>query len=409
MFSIALLGVLALGLLRGMKSSFLGSLLVSGYWLIHGVWDLRIVLLNTVPLWVYFIRQMKTGYQQEAESCIRNAQKSHEDLKRQDETIRNRIKILEQRFSDLSRVYEITRHLGKALDLRGLFEQLGEILYQTVQISSCWFIQLKPLEGAGNKTSIYRLERLRDHEIKAVLEERGFLEEEISHCLNDKQSKIQLNGRILFPLLVEDQLRGIWIVEPADPQYYEALSIIAGQLALTLGKVELYNRIQELAISDGLTDVYVRRHFLERLQEEFNRSRQQKLSLAVLMCDLDYFKQKNDTCGHLVGDELLKSVAGILKQNVREVDLLGRYGGEEFSIALPETSLQGGWQVGERIRLAVQESEFQIYDEKIRITISIGVAAIAEVTRSMEELIDQADHALYSAKVKGRNRVEVFE
>lgn len=407
MFSIALLGVLALGLLRGVKSAFLGSLLVSGYWLVHGVRDLRIVFLNTVPLWVYCIQQMKLGYQQEAESCIQNAQRSYESLKRQDEETKNKIETLERRFADLSRVYEITRHLGKALDLQGLFEQLGEILYQTAQISSCWFIQLKSAEG--NKTSIYRLARLRDHETKAVLEETGFLGEEISRCLNDKQSRIQLNGRMIFPLLVEDQLRGIWIVESTDPQHYEALSIIAGQLALTLEKVELYNRIQELAILDGLTSVYVRRHFLERLQEEFNRSRQQKLSLAVLMCDLDYFKQKNDGYGHLVGDEVLRSVADILKQNVREVDLVGRYGGEEFSIALPETSLQGGWQVGERIRLAVQESEFQIYDEKIRITISIGVAAIAEAERSMEELIDQADHALYSAKVRGRNRVEVYE
>jgi len=407
MLSIALLGVLALGFLRGVKSAFAGSLLVSGYWLIHGVMDLRIVLLNTAPLWVYFIRQMKLQYQQEAESAIQNARKNHEDLKKQDEAVRSRIEILDRRFSDLSRVYEITRHLGKALDLQGLFEQLGEVLYQTAQISSCWFVQLKSAEG--NRTSTYRLTRLRDHETKAVLEETGFLGEEISRCLNDKQSRIQLNERMLFPLLVEDRLRGIWIVESADSQHYEALSIIAGQLALTLEKVELYDRIQELAVSDGLTGVYVRRHFLERLQEEFNRSRQQKLSLAVLMCDLDYFKQKNDTYGHLVGDEVLRSVAGILKQNVREVDLVGRYGGEEFSIAMPETSLQGGWQVGERIRLAVQESEFQIYDEKIRITISIGVAAIAEAAHSMEELIDQADHALYSAKVKGRNRVEVYE
>jgi diguanylate cyclase (GGDEF)-like protein len=350
---------------------------------------------------------MKLQYQQEAESSFRNVQKSYEDLKKQDEAVRSRIGILELRFSDLSRVYEITRHLGKALDLQGLFEQLGEVLYQTAQISSCWFVQLKLAEG--DRTSTYRLTRLRDHETKTIPEETGFLAEEISRCLNDKQSRIQLNERMLFPLLVEDRLRGIWIVESANPQHYEALSIIAGQLALTLEKVELYDRIQELAVSDGLTDVYVRRHFLERLQEEFNRSRQQKLSLAVLMCDLDYFKQKNDAYGHLVGDEVLRSVAGILKQNVREVDLVGRYGGEEFSIAMPETSLQGGWQVGERIRLAVQESEFQIYDEKIRITISIGVAVIAEEVRSMEELIDEADHALYSAKIKGRNRVEVYE
>ncbi|MBI1976321.1 MAG: sensor domain-containing diguanylate cyclase [Candidatus Omnitrophica bacterium] len=408
MFTLSFLAVLVLAFSRGVRSGFAGAILLSGCWWFYGMRDERAVLLWIAPVLSGFLQKMKTGYRKEAESCLENVQKLHGHLEEKDRGFQNEIGFFEKRLLELSRLYEITRDLGRALDLQGLFQQLGEILYQTLGISGCWFVQLKTPEPPAG--IVYRLDRIREREIRALLDSPGLFENEIAQCRQrEGETGIRVGTRTLFPLRVENQLKGILAVDSAVSPLVEPLSIIAGQLALNLEKVELYNRVQELAILDGLTGAYGRRYFLERLQEEFVRSRKQELPLSLLMCDLDYFKEKNDTYGHLVGDEVLRAVAKILKQYIREVDLLGRYGGEEFTVILPETMPQKAWQVGERIRSMVQDSELEIYDEKIRVTISIGVSALSPKMSSVEELIDQADRALYSAKTKGRNRVEVYE
>lgn len=408
MFTLSFLTVLVLAFYRGGRIGFAGAALLGVCGWFYGIRDERILLLGTAPALSGFIQKMRTGYQEEAEACLESAQRLHHRLEETGRGFQSEIVSLETRLSELSRLYEITRDLGRALDLEGLFQQLGEILYQTVGISGCWFVQMKTTESPLGV--VYRLDRIREREIRALLEAPGLFENEIVYCRQKtEETGIKAGARTLFPLRVENQLMGILAVDSADSALIEPLSIIAGQLALNLEKVKLYNRVQELAILDGLTGVYMRRYFLERLQEEFIRSRKQELPLSLLMCDLDYFKEKNDTYGHLVGDEVLKAVAKILKQHTREVDLLGRYGGEEFTVALPETAQQKAWQVGERIRSMIQDSELEIYDEKIRVTISIGMATLVPGTSSVEELMDEADKALYRAKTKGRNRVEVYE
>jgi diguanylate cyclase (GGDEF)-like protein len=170
-------------------------------------------------------------------------------------------------------------------------------------------------------------------------------------------------------------------------------------------KVKLYEQIQELAITDGLTGIFVRRHFLERFHEEMARHLRYGLKLSFLMLDIDHFKQQNDSFGHLIGDVILRKTTQILKANLREIDLLGRYGGEEFSIVLPDTDKVGALQAAERIRLAVEEYSFKAYEELSKITISVGIAVFPDDARSVQRLIDCADAALYRAKQEGRNRV----
>ena len=146
------------------------------------------------------------------------------------------------------------------------------------------------------------------------------------------------------------------------------------QLALEAKKVSLYERVQTLAITDGLTNIYVRRHFLERLNEEVARSRRHHLKLSVLMIDIDHFKQCNDTYGHLVGDIILRDIVRIMKEQVRQIDLVGRYGGEEFVIALPDTNKASAGGIAERLRQSIEKHEFKAYDETITTTVSIGLA-----------------------------------
>lgn len=184
---------------------------------------------------------------------------------------------------------------------------------------------------------------------------------------------------------------------------------IAGQMELGLRRVALYAQVQELATHDALTGLLTRRAFQEHIREEIIRCIRRQVPIAFLMVDLDHFKKVNDTYGHLVGDVVLRETAGILHRSVREVDLVGRFGGEEFAIALPETDPEVALGVARRIQALMETTVIQAYDEQVSITVSIGVAMAPQDARSAEQLIERADRALYQAKAAGRNRVVVSE
>ena len=130
--------------------------------------------------------------------------------------------------------------------------------------------------------------------------------------------------------------------------------------------------------------------------------------MAFLMADVDYFKNFNDQYGHLTGDQILREIAVIIKANIREIDIMGRFGGEEFCVVLPDTDSTAAGFVAERIRAAVAEATIKAYDATTKATVSIGVAVYPQDGKRVNELIDKADWALYRAKKDGRNRVCTF-
>jgi diguanylate cyclase (GGDEF)-like protein len=127
------------------------------------------------------------------------------------------------------------------------------------------------------------------------------------------------------------------------------------------------------------------------------------------MTDIDYFKIYNDRYGHLVGDAILKEVSASIKENVRQIDIVGRYGGEEFCIILAETGKEEAMQAAQRIRGAIEGKLIRVYDEYIKVTVSIGASIFPEHAKDADKLIDCADQALYKAKQAGRNRVTIYE
>jgi diguanylate cyclase (GGDEF)-like protein/PAS domain S-box-containing protein len=190
----------------------------------------------------------------------------------------------------------------------------------------------------------------------------------------------------------------------------EFVEIVAWEIAEKLALLEA----RRLAERDELTGLYNLRYFLRQLKNELYRSARYGHPCALLMLDLDRFKYLNDTQGHQTGNRVLRDLAGLLQERVRETDSLARYGGEEMVIILPDTAREGAFQLAERLREAVSEREFvnaqgRPLGEEMKVTISVGVAVFPEDAADGPTLIEAADQALYQAKRGGRNRVEIYD
>ncbi|WP_097459981.1 GGDEF domain-containing protein [Mangrovitalea sediminis] len=167
-------------------------------------------------------------------------------------------------------------------------------------------------------------------------------------------------------------------------------------------------RIQELASRDALTGVFNRRHLFYVMAKEINRQRRANGPFSVCILDIDFFKQVNDQYGHIAGDEVLKRVAEAVMNDLRNIDCFGRYGGEEFLLILPQTSLEGARIKAERVRQQIETLRFPSIDNAFRITVSIGVAEHWP-EEEPDNTINRADSALYEAKTQGRNRIVIAD
>ncbi len=193
-----------------------------------------------------------------------------------------------------------------------------------------------------------------------------------------------------------------------------ALALLIGLIHLVIGGMareleDAEGRLRALAVTDVLTGLWNRRHMVERLEQEFLRARRVGSSLATLMIDVDHFKAVNDRYGHAVGDQVLREISRRLRDGARGYDLVGRLGGEEFVVVLPEAEIAGAAQVAERVRQAVAGLPLECGTLSLHVTVSLGVAALRDSDDRVEAVLGRADAALYRAKAAGRNRVVVDE
>jgi len=223
-------------------------------------------------------------------------------------------------------------------------------------------------------------------------------------------------SKLALPLKMKDELIGVFNVESKkvdafNKQDLRLLSILSTPIAIAIQNAQLHQQMKNLAITDGLTNLYNFRYLQERLKEEVKRAQRYERSLSLIMADIDYFKDFNDNYGHPEGNKVLKVLANILKTNVREIDIVGRYGGEEFIIILPEANKDETQEIAERIRLKVERYKFinkNNHSGKNKLTLSLGVTSCFQEIISPQGLVYKVDQALYQAKRKGRNRVEVI-
>jgi diguanylate cyclase (GGDEF)-like protein len=171
--------------------------------------------------------------------------------------------------------------------------------------------------------------------------------------------------------------------------------------------INIMKRLEEAAYTDSLTGLYNRRHFMELAAMQFDRAKRSNAACHVMMMDLDFFKNVNDTYGHLAGDAVLRNVSACIREIVRSYDLIARYGGEEFVVMISDSDGETALRLAERIRIYVESTSCQYEEHTLAITFSIGVASCADAA-SFEELLRHADEAMYRAKANGRNRVVAY-
>jgi diguanylate cyclase (GGDEF)-like protein len=253
-----------------------------------------------------------------------------------------------------------------------------------------------------------------------------------------------LSAEYVYPINYGEQEVGTLLVYDINKEYKKGLQEYRNMLDLTrifftvllvllLGlmvyreynaRIEQEKRIAEYqAVHDGLTGLYTQKYFKEHLEREVSRSQRYKRPLSLVMCDIDYFKKFNDTYGHLAGDEILRTVARIISENIRTSDIVARYGGEEFAILLMETGhkeaqsvakrlkklLDQSIEVAERIKERVEKTQIDLDDKSVGVTMSMGLSSYAgREGFDPEFLIKEADHALYHSKNSGRNIITVF-
>lgn len=255
---------------------------------------------------------------------------------------------------------------------------------------------------------------------------RGFIIEDIKRSKMGKdmtQISKEVGSLIYEPLILENEVIGCMVAcSKRRGKFFkeklDILDILANQAVIAIENARLYKDAHTKAIKDGLTGLYNQRYFYEILNSITSKCQQcyhdgcTKCNITSLVIfDIDYFKMINDTYGHQTGDKILKDISKIIKDNVRNTDIVSRYGGEEFTVILPDTDEEKAYQIAERIREKVEETIFySVEGDEIRVTLSGGVSQFPDRADSGTSLLAYADRAMYSgAKKCGRNKISIYE
>ncbi|HEX7975554.1 MAG TPA: diguanylate cyclase [Anaerolineales bacterium] len=330
-----------------------------------------------------------------------------------------------RRVAEAETLREAATIVTSALDLEQVLDRILDQLFRVVPYDSAAVllmdaecIQVVAGKGFANPAQVLGCRFPADDELIAETYRQG-----LPLALPDAQADPRfhnwagdpaVHGWLVVPLQVRGvPLGALTLDSHRAGAYGEAeaglAQAFANQAAIAIENARLFKQVRRLAITDGLTGVTNRRHFFEMAGHELERARRYGHPLSIIMWDIDHFKDVNDTYGHLAGDQVLQVVARRCRENLREIDLLGRYGGEEFVALLPEIGLPTARQVAERLRQAIADSPIICgEDYRVTITLSVGVADISGDCRHVEDLLARADQAMYTAKQAGRNRLAVW-
>lgn len=304
---------------------------------------------------------------------------------------------LQQRLAELQAVSQITEIIHSSLDFDRVGTLVLEVLTKVLDVPACCLFVI-------DKNKAETLFSASVGMASTTLPTPG----------GTTPSEIMVGDAHFACLSVLDHHQ-MMVVFCSDSQIIDALSdedqlvlqAVSSELVVAVENSQLYKLTKRLAITDELTDLYNYRYLQQRLDEEIERARRFRKDFSLLMIDADDFKRFNDTLGHIAGDVALADVGKVIRSVVREVDVVCRYGGEEFSVLLPETDAAGAYVAAEKIREAISKYEFADADgvRNAGLTVSLGLASFPTHAQDKEQLLRMADDALYQAKGTGKNRV----
>ena len=339
-------------------------------------------------------------------------------------------KTLEKLVQDLSLIYEIGQEVSSIIDLDSLYATITDTLRRYLHISEFAILiydekkeelHISAAYGFPDTDAILRTTFRKGEGITGLVAETGkkiyikdtSRETRFLHYKGECPPKE--SSFLSIPLTYKEDVLGVINfarrgMSNFSYQDVKMLSLVANQVALAIANAKLYTMTRELSVKDELTGINNRRYFQQMLQMEWKRAVRFHRHLSLVMVDVDYFKTYNDTFGHLQGDIALKHIGNLIGRNLREVDTVARFGGEEFVLLLPDTDKRGAIAVAEKVRLLIENHVFLTEDhrETRPVTISAGLSTYPDDVDGMDDLIDHADIALYRAKENGRNCTECY-
>ncbi len=369
---------------------------------------------------------MATSVEKERELISAKEELKYKDiLMRHSEELEQVNRELEESVKELSTLYNFAQYTVSIVDMNDLLRIITTTISETLNYKECAILlregtvlRTVAAWGFDDSAKLIGIEFANDEGISGAVASTGqpvLINDtgKETRYLHYKGQKKTEGSFMSLPLKYKDNVIGVLNVSNNIPNSFtkkdmDFLLSIGAQIAVVIENSRLYEKTKELSITDDLTGVFNRRYMRPVLDKEWERSKRYGKPLSVLMMDVDYFKNYNDTFGHLKGDEALVMLSQIFKTNIRGIDTIVRYGGEEFIVILPDTEADGAMAVAEKLRSAVAGTFKQA--DGSQLTVSIGVVTSpSEDIDSMGELLYAADIALYQAKKKGRNKIMKYE
>ncbi|MFH0771787.1 MAG: diguanylate cyclase [Candidatus Omnitrophota bacterium] len=353
-----------------------------------------------------------------------------EKLKNSKRLLENIICALDDELYELTISQEISNIIYSRLDHREIIRAILGIIEHSIDYHVCGILFLdeeKRVETVAEIKYPATQKQIDDFKLRMVETFNNFTDEAFSsakgyigkadevaqdrcftdggNALNSYQANLlKVNGRTIGILAIANSFSNAFSGEDV-----RIFSVIARHASIAINNALLHKKIKELSVMDGLTGLYVYRYFNDVLDKEILRAGRYMQKLGLVMMDLDGFKKVNDNFGHPKGDEALKETACILRKICREVDIVSRYGGEEFAIMLPETDIEGAFVLADRVRAVIKNYAFGTKDNAVNLTASFGVAGYPESALSKMDLIEKVDSALYRAKEAGGDSIRRAE
>ena len=349
----------------------------------------------------------------------------YEVFKEETENLKKENNQIEKNLRQIEHLYDVIKEAGSTLNVQEMIELAKEF---TERMFDLPHFVIAALSNDGKKYEIritsgcdeaffreFDID-LESNHLAAVLarEKKPVWVTSIdSESRFSKLKNLAIHSFAFLPFLVQDRVIGFLCAfsnreSLIDQERFSNFQVFCNQISIGLQKSLLYEKVQKLSITDGLTKLHSHRYFKQRLEEELILANRYSSQLSLLILDIDHFKHYNDTYGHVAGDHVLMEVAKILKEQSDVTHLVARYGGEEMVLIAPETTKEQGIELAEKIRKAVESNAFAVGKESTQVTVSIGVATYPHDAQTNLDLISKADKALYAAKERGRNRIVAY-